>query len=503
MTHNMKKRLTIMTATLCLCLPFTTVQAQQKSEMEQRAEQAMEANQIATARYSYIRAFEGYAAKGQMEQSAACGVKATGLYYKENYWQEAFDLLRRVEQTVTEGKGGSEKAALQYLTTKERLHMYMKLRKAQAATEQLALMEQLAREALQAKIADDLLYEKAICYYTLGQNQKGDATFREMAAKLTASKEYDKVDKAYQTLIDNGRKSGSVNLLVQSYRSYIAWKDSTNALKTADEIGALKEQISLNEQTIAEKDSSLAGRMALIIGISVLAAALAAALILGAFVLMRYILLTRKQKSQIKLSNETNALKAKFINNISQQLNPTLEKLDQRQPEVKALMDFSAHVQQLSELENAEELPEKEEVQIPQLCEQLADGIRQQLKPGVELSVNAPKMNVSICLPYVNHIVSHLLKNAAEYTPADGHIVLDFKKRSAHTCQFLVSNTGSQIDEEQRDEVFKPFTEVRDLTLGDGLGLPICKQMAIKMGGDLTIDPTFTKGVRFVLALQL
>ena len=56
--------------------------------------------------------------------------------------------------------------------------------------------------------------------------------------------------------------------------------------------------------------------------------------------------------------------------------------------------------------------------------------------------------------------------------------------------------------EELREEVFTPFREVRDLTEGDGLGLPICRQMALKMGGDLEIDPQFTKGTRFILELH-
>ena len=53
-----------------------------------------------------------------------------------------------------------------------------------------------------------------------------------------------------------------------------------------------------------------------------------------------------------------------------------------------------------------------------------------------------------------------------------------------------------------RNEVFKPFREIRDLTTGDGLGLPICKQMALKMGGDLDLDPQYVRGTRFVLELH-
>ena len=52
------------------------------------------------------------------------------------------------------------------------------------------------------------------------------------------------------------------------------------------------------------------------------------------------------------------------------------------------------------------------------------------------------------------------------------------------------------------ENIFQAFREIRDLTKGDGLGLPTCKQMALKMKGDLVIDPEYTKGTRFVLELH-
>ena len=306
----------------------------------------------------------------------------------------------------------------------------------------------------------------------------------------------------YQTLIANARKSNNASMVAQSYSNYLAWKDSTSAIKHADEIKDLKQQIADNEASISEKDSSLTTRQVSIVGLCILAAALAAALVIGGIVLMRFILLTRKQKKTIRMANENNALKAKFISNISAQLDPTLKKLDSRQPEVKALMDFSEHIQTLSKLENSTEPVELEDTQIPKFCEGLMDQIRNKVKSGVTLTVNAPNMSAPIHKEYVSHILLHLLENAAEYTPEGGTICLDFKKRGAHAQQFLVSDTGEGIPEEKREDVFKPFLEVKDLTTGDGLGLPICRQMALKMNGDLDIDPAFTKGTRFVLNLH-
>ena len=170
---------------------------------------------------------------------------------------------------------------------------------------------------------------------------------------------------------------------------------------------------------------------------------------------------------------------------------------------MKALLEFSSHIQTLSELENKDSSDiELEDVAVPQFCESLMDQIRNKVQQDVNLTVNASNMSAKINKEYVSHILLHLLSNAAEFTPAGGTIALEFKKRGPHSYQFLVSDTGEGIPEEKREDIFKPFLEIRDLTTGDGLGLPICKQMALKMNGDLDIDPKFTKGTRFVLDLH-
>lgn len=497
----MNKKTTVLFLSLLFCC---TLFAQEKSDLQQRAEAENKEGKYINARALYIKAFEDYFGKGKLQQGVECGVKAAPLYYGDNMYQEAFDLLRRIDQSINASeKDAAKNAALHYLTSKERMQMYMRMKRAESAKEHLNAMERYAEAAHSDNVSNDLLYTKTIYYYTFGQNEKGNACFKEMASKLTASKEYDMVDEAYQTLIASGRRSNNASLVAQSYKSYMAWKDSANVLKHADEIAALKQQIANNETSIAEKDSALNTRMAIIIGLGILAAALAAALIVGAIILLRFILLTRRQKNTIKMVNENNALKAKFISNISAQLSPTLEKLDGRQPEVKALMDFSNHIQKLSELEcSAEETLELEETMIPAFCEGIMEQIRDKVKKDVTLTVNAPKMSAPIHKEYVTHILLHLLNNAAEYTPEGGTIWLDFKKRGAHSHQFLVSDTGCGIPEEKREDIFKPFIEVKDLTKGDGLGLPICQQMALKMNGDISIDPAFTKGTRFVLNLH-
>ncbi len=500
----MKKGFFILLLGLSLCSVVAVAQETQKSGLQKQADSELENGKQISARYTFIRAFQDYANKGKMKQSVECGVKACELYVRENLYQEAFDLLRQVDQTINASKQtDAQKAALHYEVTKERMQMYVKMGKSASAKEHLNTMEQQVKTAADDDLLNDLLYTKAIYYYTFGQNAKGNEVFQEMATKLTAKKEYDKVEEVYKALITNGRRSNSASMVAQAYSSYIVWKDSVSALKTADEIGALKKQIADNQAEIAEKDSSLSARQLIIIGLCILAGALAAVLVVGAIVLLRYIVLNRKQKNIIKLANDSNALKSKFIGNISAQLAPTLNKLDKKQPEVKAMLDFADHIQTLSELENTIDEPvETEDTPVQPFCEGLIDQIRGSVKKDVTLTVNAPKMSAPIHVEYVSHILLHLLQNAAEFAPEGGHIWLEYKKRGAHAHQFIVSDTGEGIPEEKRDDIFKPFLEIRDLTTGDGLGLPICKQMALKMKGDLEIDPAFTKGTRFVLSLH-
>ena len=203
------------------------------------------------------------------------------------------------------------------------------------------------------------------------------------------------------------------------------------------------------------------------------------------------------------MANEHNKLKTLFIQNISAQMEPTLATLDNRQPGVQALRSFAQHIQELSDLEQSLSEPyETEEKNVNTFCEEVIGKIQKGNKTDLTLSVNAPKLGIRICPEPLEHILLHLLENAVRYTADGGKVTLDFKKRGAHTHQFIITDTGCGISEEQRGNLFKPFSEIKDLTQGDGLGLPICSLMAIRMNGNLTLDENYTKGARFVLELH-
>ena len=123
-------------------------------------------------------------------------------------------------------------------------------------------------------------------------------------------------------------------------------------------------------------------------------------------------------------------------------------------------------------------------------------------RPDVSLAVDAAKVNVKLSREPLEQVLLHLLSNAAIHTPEGGRILLEFKKRGAKVHQFIVTDNGPGVPEEISENLFRPFAEIRDLTQGDGLGLPICSLKVTKMHGTITLDPDYKRGARFIIEIR-
>lgn len=500
----MKKSINIAIALLFCLSSIATAQTQADSQMKQ-AQEFLANKEYTQARSLFLRAYNSFAASEQYGKATKCGVQTAALYHRENFYKEAFDMLRSTDQliTVCEQKSRQTRPDLRYETTKERLNIYTRLRKAANAKEQLSRLDGMAKASNNDSLQSDFLYTKASHYYTFGMTAQGDEAINQLVKQYKENKQYDKVLDCYRTLIGIARRSGNATMTSRTYDQYIIWKDSVRVLKANDDLAALKKECAEKQNTIDEKESSLNTHKYIIYGLCILAAILAAALIFGGLVLVRFILLTRKQKKTIEVANEHNELKTSFIRNISAQMSPTLDKLDNSLPAVKALKGFIGNIETLSELESKIAEPcEMQEKNIASFCDGIAKKLEGKTKSGVSVVVNAPKLSMSINPEMLEHVLLHLMNNAAYYTPEGGKITLEYKKRGAHTHQFIVTDTGCGIDAEKRETIFKPFAEVKDLTKGDGLGLPICSVMATRMNGMLSLDTEHAKGARFILELH-
>ncbi|MDE5665161.1 MAG: ATP-binding protein, partial [Duncaniella sp.] len=190
--------------------------------------------------------------------------------------------------------------------------------------------------------------------------------------------------------------------------------------------------------------------------------------------------------------------------NMSSQMEPTLERLDQSDPAVQNLRGYVKRVGELSDVENSETSADSglEETNLDTFCETIVAKVRPLVRPRVTVTLNGTKGYALINPQEVGKILTHLLQNAAKYTPEGGKITLSYKKRGAKVNQFIVTDSGPGIPEADRETLFTAFSSQCDISEGDRLGLPICALRAEKINGTLTLDPSVTSGASFVLTIH-
>ena len=99
--------------------------------------------------------------------------------------------------------------------------------------------------------------------------------------------------------------------------------------------------------------------------------------------------------------------------------------------------------------------------------------------------------------------LSHLLSNALKFTPAGGTVTVELKK-SGETLRLTVSDTGCGIPPERMAHLFDGCFQPGHPTpapYGLGLGLPLCRAIAEKHGGSITVESAPGKGSRFMVTL--
>ena len=126
------------------------------------------------------------------------------------------------------------------------------------------------------------------------------------------------------------------------------------------------------------------------------------------------------------------------------------------------------------------------------------------------------KLNISETLPgmlcgdelRVRQIMNNLLSNAVKYTPS-GTVELGVTcERSGDEVWMKISvkDTGMGIKPEDIGDLFKEYAQmnmrVNRKVEGTGLGLPISRQLAGLMGGDITVESEYGKGSTFTVKIR-
>jgi signal transduction histidine kinase len=98
----------------------------------------------------------------------------------------------------------------------------------------------------------------------------------------------------------------------------------------------------------------------------------------------------------------------------------------------------------------------------------------------------------------VLQIIVNLLSNAFRWTPEGGRIELGLTSENG-SVEVAVADTGPGITPEEQERIFRPFWS-RDGG-GTGLGLAIARELALALGGQISLDTAPGRGSRFVLLL--
>jgi len=102
-------------------------------------------------------------------------------------------------------------------------------------------------------------------------------------------------------------------------------------------------------------------------------------------------------------------------------------------------------------------------------------------------------------------ILINLISNASKFTK-DGTITIASEPiENPDLMAISVRDTGIGMTAEQQAKLFQPFSKMADRSInpeGNGLGLVICKRLAERMGGDVTVTSEAGKGSTFTMIVR-
>lgn len=144
---------------------------------------------------------------------------------------------------------------------------------------------------------------------------------------------------------------------------------------------------------------------------------------------------------------------------------------------------------------------------VAQLLAHRAHAKRLELVIDIEDNIHP---NVSSDPNRIRQILTNLIFNAIKFTDkGEVHVkVLTISDKDDSTqIRFTVRDTGIGLTDQERDKLFKPFTQADESTTrkygGTGLGLAISMQLVELLGGEIDCESEYGKGAEFWFDLTL
>lgn len=106
----------------------------------------------------------------------------------------------------------------------------------------------------------------------------------------------------------------------------------------------------------------------------------------------------------------------------------------------------------------------------------------------------------------IERVTLNLLSNALKFTPPGGNIYIFVDKISPSTLSISFKDTGVGISKDNQNSIFNRFVQASDSlnkSEGSGIGLSLCKSIALQHEGDITLQSSPGIGSTFTLSLPI
>jgi putative PEP-CTERM system histidine kinase len=159
-------------------------------------------------------------------------------------------------------------------------------------------------------------------------------------------------------------------------------------------------------------------------------------------------------------------------------------------------------LQKLGRTENAEK-------PLPQAVDQIvrqAVALKSAFEPHPQLVVEEAGLLVLADRERLERVLGHLIQNAIEATPRDGHVMIRVgpapASRLSHAVEIEITDTGEGMTEEFiRERLFRPFDSTK--SAGMGIGVFESREYITELGGKLEVTSRRYSGTTFSAVLPL
>ncbi len=236
--------------------------------------------------------------------------------------------------------------------------------------------------------------------------------------------------------------------------------------------------------------------------------------------------LTRNFNIMVKDLSKIEVLQKDFINNMSHEMKTPissikgfaqlLEETELTESEKKEyigiiveesdrLLNISSNILKLSKLQNKTKLTKEDLIDVSEQLKKVLIILDNKIEEkNIKVTSNLPKTIIKGDEELLHQVWVNLIDNAIKFTPKNGEIRIDIKKKGEKVIISIQDNGIGMTDEEKR-KIFERFYQVDESHYGEGngLGLAIVKRIITLSGGEIKVESKKLKGSTFFVELPL